>query len=200
MIQPDHVDHLKDRAKPFQPPPVAIASQNIPAVNRIPPKLARLAEVIRRNARHDGRVPVRIEMIMLWVDPDIGAVMRDIDRQVAHQPDPAVAAMLAQLPPLRKKSELLELLNRDRLCQLFPPVRQCRRPSPSDARFPMAPAVPSCCCFSAMNSAKSSNQLALAWQKESNRCRSPDEARAKNRRAADSSSAIFQGMTRSKSA
>src|SRR5579871_5731644 len=59
--------------------------------------------------------------------------------------------------------------------------------------------APEFCCLRAMNSAKSSSQPLFFSQKASKRWRSPEAALLKKRRAADSSSAVFQGVTRSKS-
>ncbi len=113
MIQPDHIHHFKCRAKSIQPPAVTVLGQRVPAINRIAPQLAGLAEIIRRHAGDHRGIALRVQLKILPIGPDVGAVVRDINRQVAHDPDAALARIFAQLSPLLEEDELQKLLRSD---------------------------------------------------------------------------------------
>src|SRR5579864_786879 len=78
-------------------------------------------------------------MKIMRIHPNVGAIVGNINRQIAHQANAAVSAVFVQLAPLGKERELLELLHRDRFCQSLAPARERRRLSPSNAWFPSAP-------------------------------------------------------------
>src|SRR5262249_38388659 len=100
-------------AESLYPPTVATLLHHVPAVNRIPPQLARLAEIIRRDARDQRRRAFVIEVEEMAVGPDVGAVVRDEDRGVADDLDPMFVGVAGEAEPLLEKEELVELLRAD---------------------------------------------------------------------------------------
>jgi len=56
----------------------------------------------------------------IWpVGPHVGAIVRDIDGQVAHNSDAALACIFAQLAPLLEEHELEEFLRGNRAGELL---------------------------------------------------------------------------------
>src|SRR5262245_35378516 len=113
MIQPEDVNRRERLAESLYPPTIAAFFHHVPAVNRIPPQLARLAEIIRRDARDQRRRAFIIEVEEMAVGPDVGAVVRDEDRGVADDPDPMFVGVAGEVEPLFEKEELVELLRAD---------------------------------------------------------------------------------------
>src|SRR5690242_14122252 len=106
MIEPYQVEHLERRAEPVDPPLKSGPFHHVPSVDRISPKLPRRAEVIGRYARNLRRPPRDIEMKQLRVRPHVSTVVCNIDRDVSHDADFSLAAILPQSFPLPKKLEL----------------------------------------------------------------------------------------------
>src|SRR5258708_33633703 len=106
VIDADDVGESQRRAEPRHPPSVSTLADDIPSVQRIAPALAGLAEVIGRDAGHDGRFAVVIELKELAVRPHVGAVAGDIDRDVAENVDSARVGGFADRGPLSEKQEL----------------------------------------------------------------------------------------------
>src|SRR5215813_1745649 len=113
MIKPEDVHRGERMAESLYPPPIAALLRHVPAVNRITPQLARLAEIIRRDARDQRRKAFIIEVEEMAVGPDVGAVMRDEDRSVADDLDPMFVGVAGEAEPLLEKEELVELLRAD---------------------------------------------------------------------------------------
>ena len=63
---------------------------DLPTIERIPPELPSRREIIRRNPGYDGGFPCLIKEEQLWVRPDIGAVMRHKNRDIADDLDSLV--------------------------------------------------------------------------------------------------------------
>src|SRR5215475_7681023 len=100
-------------AESLYPPTVAAFFHHVPAVNRIAPQLARLAEIIRRDARDQRRRAFIIEVKEMAVGPNVGAVVRDEDRGVADDLDPMFVGVAGEVEPLLEKEELVKLLRAD---------------------------------------------------------------------------------------
>ncbi len=100
--------------KTVQPPAIAVASQRVPSIDRIAPQLARRAEIIRRNARHSSRISASVQVKVLRIGPDIGAIVSDINRQIAHDAHSALPRIFSQRSPLCEENELKEFLCCDR--------------------------------------------------------------------------------------
>src|SRR5262245_46401638 len=113
MIKPEDVHRGERMAESLYPPTIAAFLHHVPAVNRITPQLARLTEVIRRDARDQRRRAFIFEVEEMTVGPDVGAVVRDEDRGVADDLDPMFVCVAGEAEPLLEKEELVELLRAD---------------------------------------------------------------------------------------
>src|ERR1700690_2957082 len=106
VVEPDHIEERERSAEAIDPPLVSGRGEHIPAINRISPGLAGGAEVVGRNAGNDGRRAVRVEVKEIGMRPDVGAVMRDVDGNVAHEADAAILTVRLEAIPLPKEFEL----------------------------------------------------------------------------------------------
>ena len=111
----------------LDPPVEAVPLEDVPAVERVPPELPRLAEVVGRDARHAHRVARLVQLEDLGVRPDVGAVGRDVDRDVAEDPDPPLVRRLLHAVPLAEEEELEEDVPGDVVGQLALDARESRR-------------------------------------------------------------------------
>src|ERR1700677_2003652 len=100
MIQPNYIDKVQHGAKPVCPPAVIVARESVPCIEGIAPELSGCAEVIRRHARYGGWVARIVELKILGIYPDVHAVVRHINWQIAHNADSTFPAIGTQLPPL----------------------------------------------------------------------------------------------------
>src|ERR1035441_1327450 len=50
VVEPHHIEHGEGCAKALDPPLISIGGQQVPAINRISPKLSRGAEIIGRHS------------------------------------------------------------------------------------------------------------------------------------------------------
>src|SRR5262245_45613717 len=113
MIEPEDVDCGERMAESFYPPAITALFHHVPAVNRIAPQLARLAEIIRRDARDKRRGAFIIEVEEVAIGPDVSAVVRDEDRGVADDLDPMFVGVAGEFEPLLEKEVLVEFLRAD---------------------------------------------------------------------------------------
>ncbi len=60
------------------------SSRRFPAIERVPPKLARRAEIVRWNPCKGTGVALLIQAKQLRMSPYISAVVSDVDGDVAH--------------------------------------------------------------------------------------------------------------------
>ena len=109
VVEPHEVDEREHGAEAVDPPGVAGARERVPAVERVAPELAGGAEVVGRDAGLEGRPAVGGEVEELRVRPDVGAVVGDEDRDVAHDADAALAGLPPDVRPLLEEEPLLEL-------------------------------------------------------------------------------------------
>ena len=86
MIDPGEVDELERPAEALDPPAVALPAHRAPVVHGLAPELAVGVGDVRGGA---GLEPLAEEA---GVCHDVGAVVRDIDRDVADQAIPRAAA------------------------------------------------------------------------------------------------------------
>jgi len=135
-----------------------------------------------------------VEQKELAIRPDVGAIVRNVHRNVADDAD-ALSSASAEFLPLPEKFVLKEFLGVDGGRQSFRPALHGFVLAPSDVGGPPGPRDQVVDPFTAMNSAKSSSQVALAWENPSNRQRSSAEALAKKLVAAFCSSGALNPMT-----
>ncbi len=98
MVDPRDVEERERAPQPLGPPGVAAALQRRPVVERVAPQLPAVAVGIGRRARDlAGAKQLRPREV-------IGAAGRDVDRDVADQPDPALARILRAARSTRGRS------------------------------------------------------------------------------------------------
>src|SRR5713101_9106200 len=100
MIESHHIEKRERGTEALDPPLVSAGGQQVPAINRIPPKLPGGAEIIRWHAGDHGRAALIIEIEQIGMSPDVGAVVRNIDRDVTHETDAALLAIGLEILPL----------------------------------------------------------------------------------------------------
>src|SRR6185369_16842947 len=123
-------------------PAIIVSCQRFPVVQRIAPPLTGLAEVVRRHAGDYGRGAGRVKPEEMLVAPDIGRVVGDEDRGIAHDQHSALVRIAFDLLPLSRNLPLQVLLKADILTQLFSVARAGFRVAPGDLFRPLVPAFP----------------------------------------------------------
>ena len=101
VIDAHEVDQVEHPAQPLDPPAVAVCAHRPPVVQRVAPELARGRE---RVGRHSGDTARLKELRVRTV---VGAVLGDIDRDVAEDPDAAVGRIRAERPPFALEADLV---------------------------------------------------------------------------------------------
>ena len=101
VIDPGEVVQRERPPQPLDPPAVALLGEHVPVEERIAPVLPQRAEPVRRRA---GQDTLQEELRMGQL---VDAVLGDIDRDVADQPDAALAGVLAQRRPLAVEPNLV---------------------------------------------------------------------------------------------
>ena len=119
MIDSHGVKQLEDARKPPHPPGKTGLFMFWPGILRMTPMLSVPVESIRRIAGHTPWLAAPVELEKLWMAPNVRAVVRDEDGQVADQTDAAAMGVLAQRPPLAVKLELHETVAGDLVDELF---------------------------------------------------------------------------------
>src|SRR5581483_3331994 len=94
-------EQVERPAQPLDPPAVAPASDRGPVVERVAPQLPAGGERVRWSARD------RALLEELGMGAVIGAAGGDVDRDVAHEPHPALARVAPQLAPLALEPHLV---------------------------------------------------------------------------------------------
>ena len=100
VVDARDVDELGDAAEALDPPAVARRTVRRPVVERVAPVLAVRAQRVRRRA---GDLAVREE---LRPRLDVGALVGDVDRDVADQAHAALARVRAQRAPFALEAHL----------------------------------------------------------------------------------------------
>jgi hypothetical protein len=112
------VGHAQVRAQARGPPREAVLAHALPAVERVAPELAGLAEVVGRDAGDRARAKLLVEVEQLGVRPHVRAVERDVDRRVAEDRTSLLARRVVQRLPLLEEQELRERVEVDLLAKL----------------------------------------------------------------------------------
>ena len=139
VVDANPVHGGKQRVEARDPPGVSGPLEHVPLVVWVPPELSRRAEVVGRHARHDAGTAVSVELKQFTSRPDIGAVVRDEDGQIAHDDDPSRPARLAQALPLLEKEELRQLVQPDVTGAACRPPRERVGIALCDVGLPLGP-------------------------------------------------------------
>src|SRR6185503_14652036 len=118
VVQAEEIDALEIGPDAPDPPAEAVRLDAVPVVEGRAPALPRLAEVVGRHARHGAGLSGFVELKGLAPRPHVGAVVRDVDRRVAEEPDAPRERLPAHSLPLSLEEELEELLVGDFLADL----------------------------------------------------------------------------------
>ncbi len=86
---------------------------DVPAVDGVAPKLAGGAEIIGRDAGDVVARTVGVEVEERTVGPDVGAVVGDVDGDVAHDTNAVGVGVVAEVRPLFEELKLEEALEGD---------------------------------------------------------------------------------------
>lgn len=78
-------------------------------------------------------------MEILAIGPDIRAIERDVDRNIAQDADPVTMRMRAEIVPLAKEFKLIILIRLNFLLQALAPLAQSLRPARRKAFGPLVP-------------------------------------------------------------
>ena len=136
MIEAHHIEQGERGSEAVDPPFVTGGGQQVPAINRISPELSGGAEIIRRNAGNYGRAAQIVEIEKFGVGPDVRAIVRNINGDVAHEADGALLAIPLELIPLLKEFELPILVGIHFWRQLRGHFVHSLRISPTKPRIP----------------------------------------------------------------
>ena len=105
----------------------------------IPPQLAGRAEVVWRHTGEHDRLAVGVETEQLSLCPDVRAVVRDEDRQIAHDLDRSRAAGIAHALPLIEEQKLRQFVQPDLSSAMGRPARNRRWIALRDVGLPCRP-------------------------------------------------------------
>src|ERR1700722_4116081 len=139
VIESHHIKKRERAAKAIDPPFVSVCSEAVPAVDRITPELSRGAEIIWRDARDHGWPAAIIEIKQLRTCPHIGAVVRHIDRNIAHHANSALPRIIFELSPLLEEFELPILVGVDLGREFAGPFTNRIRFARTDLCVPLRP-------------------------------------------------------------
>ena len=95
-----------------------------PVVDGISPELPGRTEIIWRHARNVQRMTPRIQLKILTIGPDIGAVERNVDRNIAKNADPVAMRIATEILPLAKEFKLPILIRLNFFLQALAPFAQ----------------------------------------------------------------------------
>ena len=94
MVDPYDVVRVQRRLQARAPPGKAALFMRLPIVNGIAPKLPRFRKIVGRHARDEGGFQLVIELEKLAVRPNVGAVVRDVKRNIADDLDAEPVAIV----------------------------------------------------------------------------------------------------------
>src|SRR5208337_2884543 len=106
MIETDVVEIVREPAHAVDPPRISLLPHHVPAIKRIAPALAVLAEKIRRHAGDDLGIEYGVQAKQIRMGPDIGAVEIHKDGDVAHDANGMLRAVGTKRLPLLEEKEL----------------------------------------------------------------------------------------------
>ena len=108
VVDPNPIEKPEVPVHSFQPPGISRFFHDLPAVDRIAPALSGFAEIIRRDAGDDLRFLPVIQFEQIRVDPNIRAVIVDIDGNVPDDLNSLLIRIAAKIPPLVEEKVLIK--------------------------------------------------------------------------------------------
>src|SRR5688500_11690762 len=103
MIQTHSVHKRQNGLETLNPPPISRWSHLVPTIQWVSPQLSRGTEIVRRNPSDQCWIPGVVKLKHLWVRPDVGAVMGNINGKVSQDTDSALTSVLSQGSPLAEE-------------------------------------------------------------------------------------------------
>jgi hypothetical protein len=100
VVDAGEVVELEGAAETLDPPAVALLAHGRPVVQRVAPQLADGAQRVGRRAGADAPLEE------LRVRADVSRTRRDVDRDVAEEPDAAVGGIASEGAPLAVEAHL----------------------------------------------------------------------------------------------
>ena len=198
VIEPDVVAVLRGPAQALNPPLVASRFHHIPAVKRIAPALAGLAEEIRRDAGNNLGLEIVIRAEEVAVRPDVGAVVVHEDSDIAHDANGAFCAVAPQGLPLFVEGELQCAADLQIDRQLLACLVQRTGFAARQALRPFIPASPACAARAAHRTERNRPATRHSPRRSARkRWRARSDADARKLRPASNSSGIFVAKTSS---
>jgi len=126
--------------EPREPPAKTIGLHALPPIMRIAPALSGRREIVRRNTRNDTGTSMLVEIEFIPSGPDIGAVARYKNRDIAKEQDAAVIGIRPQSLPLLEKDKLLKIDLTDTTRQSLARGAKCRGSTITERCGPVMPA------------------------------------------------------------
>src|SRR5262249_43128991 len=131
----------KRAANALDPPGIARLLEDIPAVEGVAPELAGGAEGIGGDSGHNQGPPPLVKREELWMRPDVSAVVRDEDRQVAKDGDVMKACCSAYCLPLSEEHKLRKCAEGNLVGEVGAGIGKGVRLATSVGRFPLNPSA-----------------------------------------------------------
>ena len=125
MVNTKHIIALRRLFHALYPPLVAVLLHLVPVVERVAPELTRRREIVRRHTRNAARVSSLVKLKQLGLRPDVGAVGRNVYRNVADNAYSVLVAVAPERVPLMEKQILNKLYVVDFLAQLVGVALNC---------------------------------------------------------------------------
>ena len=118
MVYSNYVDEPEHFLNAEDPPVEAAMFEFVPAVQRVAPQLAGLAEIIGRHARHRGGFTFDVEVEDRRIAPHVGAVVGDEYGNIADHGYVQVVGVLLYFKPLLYEQILQEFMELDPVGEL----------------------------------------------------------------------------------
>ena len=127
VVQAHQVNQRAGVADAGDPPAVVLGSVGRPAVQRVAPALAGGAEAVGRHPGNHGGAAGAVKFEQVRAGPDLGALVSNEDRDIAHDAHALCVGIGLESPPLAKKHPLTKLPKQAVARQRQPGLRQGQR-------------------------------------------------------------------------
>src|SRR5580698_8088610 len=99
VIETNQIDLSQLTNHPGTPPRITCLGHSLPVINRIPPMLPILTEIIRRYASHNCRCAIGVQEELIRVRPHFGRIESYENRGIPKNPNPAIGSKRSQRSP-----------------------------------------------------------------------------------------------------